>query len=541
MAMLTVAGFEVDILPGTQLQDAKHGDIGRAYSGKMRSDVKASHRFGRIVGSIFDTTNDAPALRAILNTPGPVVFGGTLIGDDAYFHVDNLTTSPITADRLKFDFEIVETRDSPSTLLFTLHGDALGANTFTRSGTVGPYTGSDGVLTSAIANVPRQEWTWSDATAPYPDEAWLLLESPAFTNLVSDDDLTNWTAVDMEGGEVVGSVSDPAGGTGAYTVTDDDATNVEYITLAVTGFDNGASNVVTVDVRENTMPASGAQVIRLYDATATSAVLRFVIASWSSGEPSTTASTGTFLGQRYVGNGYWRLYGLSTAVTEANTNQLEIRPADTAGQTGAIDVYRVNAFADQFAPWSILDASETKAAETFYADFTPAPQAMCGLVDFRELEDPNFSGNLRVFQIGDANNNDARLLVRRESGGNDYYISHDTGSQVTANVDLGVAWGDRVQLAWWLYSDGSVNISGRTQALGSTTWSSWTDGTQSGALALASAWSDTRLYLGSVGSTNRGSQLYNGAFVASGTSLTNTYMLDWLRARRNPREVLAQP
>lgn len=538
MAMLTVAGFEVFILPGTQIQDVKHGDVGRAYSGRMRSDVVASHRAGRIVGSYYDTANDAGALRAILNTPGPVLIGGTLIGDDAYFHVANLTVTPITADRLKFDFDIAETDDSPSELLFTLHGDALGSYTFTRSGAVGKYTGADGVLADQSANIPRQEWEWSDATEPYPDTPWLLLESPAFTNLVTSDDLTAWTQVGT--GVSAGGVSDPAGGTGAYTITDNDNVSNERVYRQTATIVGSEACLVGV-VRERSMPASGNQSLILYDSDAALNRIILFITSWSNGEPQITASAGTHLGSRYVGNGYWAVYGYSNAIIGSNAHQAHIEPANTPTSEGAIDVYRVNVFDAASPPWSILDASETKNAETFYATFSPVPQAMCGMVHFRELEQPSFGGYDRIVHIGDSSNNAPNLHVSRVSATDQYYVEHynAAASFINSSIDINPAWGDEVQLAWWLYADGSVNIAGRTRALGSSTWSAWTTGSQSAALALASAWSDTRLYLGSVGATGRGSQAFHSAIVLRGTSYTTTYMLDWVRARLNARDVLA--
>lgn len=527
MALLTIEGFEVPVLPGTELRDEPWGDYARAYSGRMRSDRRASHRRVRVVASLFDTADDAVALRTILNTPGPVLCGGTMIGDDAYFHVRDIQFAPQTVDRLSFSFELHETDDSPSPLLFSFDGDAPGTYTFTRSGNVGPFTNASGLLRRAPANVLRREYLWLDGVytaSTRPDTPAYLLEA-ARTNLVSSDNFdSGWTS----GGSpvITASISDPAGGTGAYRIADDDAGVAESKYLNTTFTGNAVKSVVFV-VREATMPGSGAQHLTLHDATAVTDRLRLAISAWSSGAPTVAAEVGTYLGKRYVGNGYWALYGQSTSITAANTNRPVIIPAGTAGQTGSIDVYRVNAYNATYPPWGILDASEAQAVETLYAPYTAAPQAMSVYVKFIEAGTIGLS-NGTILYVGDSASSDARLMIQR--GGSAVYAgTHDPGTASTSTLAAGPSWGDTVELLLTLASDGTPILS---QSLNGATA---TTGTGQTAQALAYSWSGQRIYVGSEGGTgNNGVNPILSVKVARGVQ-SLAYMRDVAKGRLHPR------
>lgn len=537
MSQLVIEGLTVKIATSSDLNDQPWGDFGRAFSGKMRSDRRATHRAFRFTTPEL-TDAAALALRLTLQSPGALACSGDQIGAESNFHARNVRYVPLeTGTDGVVSFELHETDAYSSPLLFSLHGEAPGTYTFTRShtsGVSGQFLDSDGVLTTAAENILRRPWLF-DAEEVLPDVRAVLIESPAFTNVNDEDDLTAWT-VDAGTPVITSGIDDPKGGTSAFTVEDDNGAAAERIVHAVTFTGNAVKTVVWI-VRENTHPSGTETVLALWDDTASAYRLRLLINdAWSGGEPSITESTGTLLGTHYLGNGWWAIVGQSTSVTATNTHELWIWPALNASSTGSIDVFRVNAFDSVSAPWSIFDASETKNAETFYANFTPVPQAMCGMVDFREFENPNFTlegGSSRcIAQIGDASGTAPRLFLFRTEAADTYKISHITSAgSVEVAIDLNPSWGDRVQLFWWLYSDGSVNIAGRTQALGSSTWSSITTGSQSSALALAAAWSDNRIYFGSVGSAGRGSALYYSTVIVRGSDYDTTELLDFASAR----------
>ena len=328
----------------------------------------------------------------------------------------------------------------------TLRDDDNGY-TSTRSGAIGPYVDYDGVIRTAGANVPRIDWQDGDA--------YLLLEDSR-TNLVSTDDLTAWTAVRTP--TVTGSVSDPAGGTGAYTIDDSGAGDWEYIYHVVTFTGDSTTTAVFV-VRENTMPASGSQDLLVQDSTAGAARLRLEITAWSNGEPTVSASTGTYLGKRKVGNGYWAIYGEATGVVVGNTNRLQIEPANSNSVSGSLDVYRANAYNDNAPGFSILDASEARSADEFYAGFPYPPQEMTVYAQWHEAGTAFISGFPSIVEVGDSAT-DGTIQIRRDnSSGDGRYecVLQADGSQVSVSEPSAtVTYGDSVEFVAQVASSGSV-------------------------------------------------------------------------------------
>jgi hypothetical protein len=525
MALLTLEGFEVPVVPGTAVNDETWGDYRRAYSGHMRSDRVAAHRVIPVEGSIFDTADDAVALRAILSTPGKVLAGGTLIGDDAYFHVRNVRMTPVTVDRMAFRFELHETDDAPSPLLFTFDGDAPGS--YTHTGSSAPRTNTYGLHRRVPENTPRREYIWTEGTytiSTRPDTATLLIE-PTRTNLVSSDNFdSGWTS---SGTPVITSgITDPAGGTAAYRIADDAAGASEEKTLTVTFTGNAVKSCVFV-VREATMATSGVQRLYLFDSSAAAYRLQLDISAWTAGEPTVAATTGTLMGKRYMGNGYWAIYGESTSVTAANTNFLGIQPAVTAAATGSIDVYRANAYNALTPAWSILNASDAISADTWYAPYTQVPQAHSGYVRFIEGTQPTFDANYRILEIADDADSAPALKLYRTSGVDSYTLNWVTSAgSVTSVLDLNPAWGDDIELFWTQTSAGVVTLHGRKNS------GSISSGSASSALALTTAFSAQRLYLSHPSTPSVA--LYRAVKLIRGVQST-AYIADVARGRLHPR------
>lgn len=516
MSYFTIEGTEYNITAASRLADQRVGDFEPDYDGGSRSDVRGTYRALRITTD-FMTLSEALALQEILRTPGPLTMGGDLLdGDSVDFHVaGDVERVPLSHDLVAVTFAVRETNPTPSAMLFSFDGDAPGGYTFTRSGTVGPYTDVHGVLQSAAANRLRREWLWRNGVytvATRPDTASHILEA-AFTNLVSSDDFTAWT--DGGGVPVVTSgISDPAGGTAAYRIEDDNGAASEEKTRTVTFTGNGVKACVFV-VREATMPAAGVQRLYLFDSTAAAYRLQLDISAWVAGVPTVAAgSAGTYIGKRYVGNGYWALYAISSSVTAANAHFLAVQPAVTAAEQGSIDIYRANAYNAAVPPLSILAASQTKALETWYATHSYRPQVSTWLVDFIEGEYPTWGANNQILYVGNSADTGARFVVRRVSGADTYQVVHfnHLGSSVGKTVDLNPTWGDRIRLRAVLNSDGSVLIGGKKDSgagFGAETVSS-----ASSALAMAHDWKNVtadaqRVYLN--GPAGPGSTLYLAA------------------------------
>lgn len=268
------------------------------------------------------------------------------------------------------------------------------------------YFDEDGVVQSAVANVLRN---WHYVTSDGEVRRVTLIEGHFPENLISDDDITSWDATGTP--VITASVSDPAGGTGAYRVADDDGTSVEYPRLDVS-FTGDEVKAMSFVCREATMPAAGNQAFVLYDATAGSAErLRMTITGWTDGEPTVVATTGTLFGKQPLSDGYWIIYAQTTAVTAANTNRVRIEAATTGAQTGSIDVWRVNAFDFlTVPPPSVFEAGETRNIDSFTADMIDStPQATTWLLEAVVLDLPNQGTGRTLMNIGDASDNILRL------------------------------------------------------------------------------------------------------------------------------------
>lgn len=379
--------------------------------------------------------------------------------------------------------------------------------TFSRlpSTTVGSYVNANGVLTQVTsATTPRIEYVDLDGDGVVDTPGFLLEET--FTNLVSSDDVSTWT--DVATAAVTSSVYDPANGTGAYTITGDGGSTLEGRYHAPASFTGNTAKTVTFVVKEATMPASGNQRLSLYDQTAAADRLVLDITAWTSGEPSVTASTGTLLGQRYIGSGFWAIYGRSTSVTAANTHRVYVY-SNVSASAGAITVYRVNVYDDQYSPaGSIVDASEILPQDTFYVSFPHAPQAMTAYVKFIELG--TVTGGYQILWIGGTD-----LSVPYFSIGSDstkYYGRHGNGvSTLSSSLSAAPEMGDVVELRVVLAADGSV------QAHQSINGAAETSATATAALPFASAWAGSRLYINSTPLGSEGRAIFLDVKIVSGS------------------------
>jgi hypothetical protein len=141
------------------------------------------------------------------------------------------------------------------------------------------------------------------------------------------DDLSAYTQSGTCG--VTPSVTDPFGGTGAYTLNDTDAANISARLKSgiVTGLQIPIA-VIGVFIKAGT---SAESFIRFWDTTDPGTRIQMDIA-WSGGVPTVTASTGTMVGTIPVGNGWYFTLAYGN-IQRGNSHQLELRPATQGGVT----------------------------------------------------------------------------------------------------------------------------------------------------------------------------------------------------------------
>lgn len=148
-------------------------------------------------------------------------------------------------------------------------------------------------------------------------------------------------------------------------IGDDDATALEGYTQTIT-YTGNATKSVSLLVKQGT---STSMVVRLRDTTAPADRLLVAI-TWTGGIPTVTATTGSQeVAPENYGNGIWRIKLVTSAVTAANTNSLQIYPATDAAlsvaNTGNIYVGGVQSEDGTFATSIIPTAA---AAVTRSAD-----------------------------------------------------------------------------------------------------------------------------------------------------------------------------
>jgi len=402
-------------------------------------------------------------------------------------------------------------------------------------------TGQVGVLTRASDagyTLKRGARHWKDAgyerragiggADKQPSWDWVLNASGVYepalslggarTNLVTSDDFNaGWADVGTP--VITSSVSDPRGGTGAYTIADDNAGAAEGKFFAFTFTGNAVKGAAFV-VKQATMASAGTQTLNVWDDIAGADVLSLAISAWTSGTPTVAATTGTYLGKRYVGNGFWALFGQTTVVDASHAHALTVYPAATAAATGSITIWRANVFNATVPCPEILSASVAHAADTLYWPFLAKPAAMSVYLKFVERGTVGLASS-RIMQIGlTGAATDPRALISAAGG---FYVGeHDNGvTDSTATLAAAPTWGQEVELLLTLSAAGlptirqSINGAAETTATGS-------------AAAFASAWAGTRLYLGcDPAGANQGNPAFRSVKAARGVQ-TMDYMRESL-------------
>ncbi len=341
----------------------------------------------------------------------------------------------------------------------------------------------NGVIQSVAVNKLRNQHYLTDNTST--SRRVTLLER-AYTNLVTSDDFdAGWAS---SGTPVITSgISDPAGGTSAYTIADDDGAAGEWKQLAITFTGDGVKSAVWI-VKEATMASSGNQTLRVRQTSGTAATkLELSITSWSSGEPQVTAVTGTHLGTFEIGNGFYAVVGQTTSVVAAETNVIYVHPAFTAAATGSITIYRAMAFNAAVPPASILSASEATTADSFTVDLLDStPQEATYLYEGVVLDLPGQGTVGTLFNVGVATGS-ARLYAYFNSTNARIYIGfHNGTSTVEGYWSNTVALGDYIAIRLYQASDGAITAGLKINSAAEDTTLDGAIGTQ----ALPGAWTN---------------------------------------------------
>ena len=155
----------------------------------------------------------------------------------------------------------------------------------------------------------------------------------------SADDLSAYTSVGTP--VVTSGITDPFGGTGAYTIDDNDAGAVEYVYKSIT-FASSGTVFASVFIKAGT---AGTSTVVLVDNVA--AVSRATLSvTWSGGVPSVAITNGsaTIHGTVSVGGGWYLLLFSADSIVAANAHRLRLYgTSTTTSDTGTTSYYVRNA------------------------------------------------------------------------------------------------------------------------------------------------------------------------------------------------------
>lgn len=356
---LIIEGNPVIVTVDSSMGSAPFGDFDRAFSGRMRSDLRGHHRSPLRFTTTPDSYAKSLALQSLLQSPGPLLCEGELIGAPADFHAVGVALRPLSGDMWTVAFELHETETSTTPLLFSFRADAPGDYTFTRN-SLAYYRDEEGVIREAAVNEARL----SAFTPIDGEERQVYLGEVSRSNLITSLDVTTWPT-GANPPEITTGIPDPAGGTAAFLISDTDTGSLEFVSNTVS-FTGDGRKAFSVFIKEGNNLNNAS--IKIYDSTAALDRAKINITAFVDGVPEVTAANGTILAIVPYVDGWWRIEALSDPVTAANSNRFQILPGSSTA-TGDLYVF-----------WpqtenSVVCSSPIPAASSRAEDFLQVPVA----------------------------------------------------------------------------------------------------------------------------------------------------------------------
>lgn len=314
-------------------------------------------------------------------------------------------------------------------------GDSLAGWTTARA-SVAYYYDVNGVVTQAGSGVMRDGHYLGGV------RHWLL--EPACTNLCgqSDNFGTSWVNVCT----ATGSQVDIYGGTAGYNLNDTSGAVVQGSTLVPATFTGSTVKGFQIAVKKGASPAASGSTILVTDTVAVANRLLATL-TWSGANPSLAMTTGTYLGNWPLTNGYFALMFQTTSVTAANAHTIVVNPAGTAAEQG--DLYAGGIQLEDATRPSMIQP--TSAGANRVADSAPTrphgstPQARTLYADLTDIGN-KLGPNDGYFQIGTTvgTGNDTQQIV--QAGSQFYGTITNSGTQSTGGPLVGGSVGDHMEL-----------------------------------------------------------------------------------------------
>lgn len=427
------------------------GGVTPSYNGALRSTVRGQAKVIPILASYVDTATEATIQAAVMNGVQIACSGDILQNIQTQCSFENVVSNMIPG--LPGFFEMAFTLNEVQasvTLLRYAPGDVVTGEAFTRS-TIAYQINSSGVPVSIAINTKRDGHYIGGVRS-------LLLEDASTNGILWASDFSNiaWAKASAT---VATGVVDPAGGTGACTLT-------------ATGANGQASQAL----------ATGASISRTNSAwlrrrTGTGTVL-MLQADGSAFQAVAVTST-------------WTRFNITSAASIQRQHGIRLA---TSGD--AVDIFIAQQDDHAFATSEIntTTVAVTRGADSYSLPFTTPPQEMTVYVKFVE-KGTIVGAQGRVFAIINAVGSAGPQFIIYQAGGTGYRAYYDD----TVNAAISVlatnpAVGDGDELVAHLFADGSVDILQSINSAASTS------AAQSSAVPLPTAFSGQLFWLNSAGS-----------------------------------------
>jgi hypothetical protein len=321
------------------------------------------------------------------------------------------------------------------------------------------------LATAAINELRRKQWRAGRRT--------VVLESGGANLCPRSEDLSTWTKVGA--GATTPGQADPAGGTTAYKIDDQDAAAATTWTSPNFAAYSGAHTTRGFSFHYKADTGAVCDV-RVRDVTALVDRQQIVI--------TPVAGVVTLAGVALTGAGrvvavipvthepgHYRILFEGDTLTVANNHAFVVRPAgSTIGNLGASIVWGFQAHQSsspysQYFPNAGASGSTSFGTDLLRLPWLQSPGATTLYARYYEVGAQSRSlreNSQRVITLGDAGNNPPRLIIFFLTGSDQPRMWYTNAASVTVTSTVAgfptLAYGDKVELLGLFYPDGSVQI-----------------------------------------------------------------------------------
>lgn len=505
MGFLSVGGLNIPVAPGSGSWDWNDAvDRRRAFDNTYRASATGGAARDGHWTTPPVTRDNASIYRAQLSKVDSQLCVGDLLESPTMCCAEFISETPVKQSNghlLQLSFALHEVQGKRLLLKYT-PGDTITGESFTRS-TTAPYIANSGILPAQSINIKRDDH-WPGAVGPRS----LLLEGARTNSVSQPSDVTNaaWGKVNCTA--LKNAVGPDGVSNSASTIT----ATASNANASIGGAAMGAASTQTVSgfVKAGSPSSGWVWVGEGSDTIWHRFWINLATGAIGFQEGLTRATVLGIAGGWYYWTMTWTTTNASTAALYAGMATASNNFTNAVGDKLQIAIYdhELN------APFASSPMPGARGADSYSLPFTSPPAEMTVYVKFVEMGNVLTSAGT-IFQISNSTPADPRLEVYGQGGV--YHVFHSNGAaSVAAALAASPALGATVEIVARLYGDGSVDLSQSINGAAATS------SAQSGANALATAWSGQLCWLNSAGAIETGfTAIQSFKIVAGSRSLSD--------------------